>query len=74
VVINKGNEMNGRLQELAREAGFFANPDIEKFEKFTELLMIACADNLYFHGHVEACEQLEWFRKKLLQKNNSNNG
>ena len=29
--------MNERLQELARQAGFYANPDVEKFEKFAEL-------------------------------------
>ena len=47
---------------------------LARIEKFAELLMIACIDNLYFHGHAEACEQLEWFKQKLLQKNNSNNG
>ena len=36
--------MNERLQELARQAGFFANPDVEKFEKFAELIVRECAD------------------------------
>ena len=36
--------MNERLQELAREAGFYANPDVEKFEKFAELIIQECAD------------------------------
>ena len=34
--------MNERLQELARQAGFFANPDVEKFEKFAELIIEEC--------------------------------
>ena len=34
--------MNDRIKELAREAGFYANPDIEKFEKFTELIVREC--------------------------------
>ena len=36
--------MNERIQELAREAGFYANPDVEKFEKFAELIVRECAD------------------------------
>ena len=35
--------MNERIQELAREAGFYANPDVEKFEKFAELIVRECA-------------------------------
>jgi ferredoxin-thioredoxin reductase catalytic subunit len=31
-------EMNERIKELAREAGFYANPDVEKFERFAELV------------------------------------
>jgi len=38
--------MNKRMRELAREAGFYANPDIEKFEKFAELIVEECADVL----------------------------
>ena len=34
--------MNDRIKELAREAGFYANPDIEKFEKFAELFVREC--------------------------------
>ena len=30
--------MNKRIQELAREAGFYANPDVEKFETFAKLV------------------------------------
>ena len=35
--------MNERLQELARQAGFFANPDVEKFEKFAKLIVQECS-------------------------------
>lgn len=31
--------MNERIKLLAVEAGFYANPDIEKFEKFAELII-----------------------------------
>ena len=36
--------MNERIRQLAREAGFYANPDVEKFEKFAELIGRECAD------------------------------
>ena len=35
--------MNERIKELAREAGFYANPDVEKFEKFAQLIIRECA-------------------------------
>jgi Zn finger protein HypA/HybF involved in hydrogenase expression len=34
--------MNERIQQLALQAGFYANPDIEKFEKFAELIVREC--------------------------------
>ena len=34
--------MNERISELAREAGFYANSDVEKFEKFAELIVKEC--------------------------------
>jgi hypothetical protein len=34
--------MNARIKELAVEAGFYANPDVEKFEKFAELIVREC--------------------------------
>ena len=34
--------MNERIKELAIEAGFYANPDVEKFEKFAELIVAEC--------------------------------
>ena len=39
--------MNERIKELAIEAGFYANPDVEKFEKFAELIMKECIDDFY---------------------------
>lgn len=36
--------MNKRIRQLAREAGFYANPDVEKFEKFAELIVRECAE------------------------------
>ena len=36
--------MNERIKELAVQAGFYANPDVEKFEKFAELIVRECAD------------------------------
>ena len=36
--------MNERIQELAVQAGFYANPDVEKFEKFAELIVRECAN------------------------------
>jgi hypothetical protein len=41
--------MNERIRELAREAGFYANPDIEKFEKFAELIVRECIDKIETH-------------------------
>ena len=35
--------MNEKIKELAIEAGFYANPDVEKFEKFAELIVKECA-------------------------------
>ena len=41
--------MNERIRELARQAGFYANPDVEKFEKFAELIVRECADIAKHH-------------------------
>lgn len=35
--------MNERIRQLAIEAGFYANPDVEKFEKFAQLIVRECA-------------------------------
>ena len=52
--------MNERIKELAREAGFYANPDVEKFEKFAELIVKECSNFLKdtLDDHF-AAEQLE---------------
>jgi hypothetical protein len=42
--------MNERIRELAIEAGFYANPDVEKFEKFAELIVRECLDQCYNRG------------------------
>ena len=39
-------KMNERIRELAREAGFYANPDVEKFEKFAELIVKECMEQI----------------------------
>jgi beta-glucosidase/6-phospho-beta-glucosidase/beta-galactosidase len=39
-------KMNERIRELAREAGFYANPDIQKFEKFAELIIEECIEQV----------------------------
>ena len=39
--------MNERIKLLAREAGFYANPDVEKLEKFAELIVKECGVALY---------------------------
>ena len=31
--------MNERIKKLAIEAGFYANPDVKKFQKFAELIV-----------------------------------
>ena len=36
--------MNEKIRALAVQAGFYANPDVEKFEKFAELLLQECVD------------------------------
>ena len=37
--------MNEKIKQLAVEAGFYANPDVEKFEKFAELIVKECANH-----------------------------
>ena len=39
--------MNERIRQLATEAGFYANPDVEKFEKFAELIIKDMANELF---------------------------
>jgi len=47
--------MNERIRELAVEAGFYANPDVDKFQKFAELIVAECVElfperNYYYSG------------------------
>ena len=49
--------MNERIQELAREAGFYANPDVEKFEKFAELIVRECIDWCNAHARDDGTAQ-----------------
>ena len=35
-----------RIRQLAIEAGFYANPDVEKFEKFAELIVKECTQTI----------------------------
>ena len=43
--------MNERIKELAREAGFYANPDVEKFEKFAELIVKECLTIIQYEAN-----------------------
>jgi hypothetical protein len=45
--------MNERITQLAVQAGFYANPDIEKFEKFAELIVRECAGVGYDASYYE---------------------
>ena len=48
--------MNERIKELAKQAGFYANPDVEKFQKFAELIVQECVnvlhDNELWNRHI----------------------
>jgi hypothetical protein len=64
--------MNKRIRELTKQANgyweygdfniphsvYFAETDLEKF---AELIVRECMDNLEWHGHDEAVSQLNWF-------------
>ena len=54
--------MNERIQELAVQSGLeeLTNP-YQALEKFAELIVRECMDNLAWHGHDEAVSQLDWF-------------
>ena len=60
--------MNERIQELLIEAhkqtsgGIYNGHLSEWTEKFAELIVGECMDNLAWHGHDEAVSQLEWLR------------
>ena len=66
--------MNERIRELAEQAGYkplspptFADELNEIFmQKFAELIVQDCQDNLAWHGHDEAVSQLDWFKAHKL--------
>ena len=74
--------MNERIKELAEQADSYAlatignlwigweekNPGWEdcRDQKFAELIVRECMDNLAWHGHDEAVSQLEWFKLNKL--------
>ena len=61
--------MNERIRELALQAGAqgIVNRDFIDVEKFAELIVRECMDNLAWHGHDEAVSQLEWFKINKLE-------
>lgn len=61
--------MHQRIRELVVEAGFYANPDVEKFEKFAQLIVQECAgiahanadaDKTYDYACMHACHTIAW--------------
>jgi 16S rRNA G527 N7-methylase RsmG len=64
-MLNERTTMNERIKELAVQAGFYANPDVEKFEKFAELIVRECAyinlKSPFQDGEFHAREVLEHF-------------
>jgi hypothetical protein len=72
--------MNERIEELALDAGLLnyvdnetprrcfidGHADLEEVEKFAELIVRECQDNLEWHGHDEAVSQLEWLKVNRL--------
>jgi hypothetical protein len=61
--------MNKRIRELAEQAEF-SEKDLhiqdDNFQKFAELIVRDCQDNLAWHGHDEAVSQLDWFKAHKL--------
>jgi hypothetical protein len=63
--------MNDRLKLLAHQA-WIDNDHTDAggytdLEKFAELIVRECMDNLAWHGHDEAVSQLEWFKINKLE-------
>jgi len=66
--------MNERIEHCLYQAGLTAQgcwdelDDYAKegIEKFAELIVKECMDNLAWHGHNEAVSQLEWFKVNKL--------
>ena len=58
-----------KIEDLAIQAGIksytleMASEEAwQQTERFVELIIQECIDNLFFHGHDEAANQLEWLR------------
>jgi hypothetical protein len=72
--------MNDRIREFAVEAckpnavfkKYIGDIDCgmlmrdEELERFAELIVRECMDNLEWHGHDEAVSQLKWFKVNRL--------
>ena len=64
--------MNERIDELMIQAGarfeFLHGVHYDDFQyrKFAELIVQECIDNLLWHGHDDAINQLYWFREAKL--------
>jgi hypothetical protein len=61
--------MNERIRQLLSQAGvhYEVLPKDTVYEKFAELIVRECMDNLAWHGHDEAVSQLEWFKINKLE-------
>jgi len=70
--------MNERIQQLAEQArekkfDYRAREGESHYiyvlneEKFAELIVRECMDNLAWHGHDDAVSQLEWFKINKLE-------
>lgn len=72
--------MNERIKELLARAGFNTNQnsdvitnnhfggymDGRQFEKFAELIVKECTNNLEFHGFDDAVPYIKWMAKNRL--------
>jgi hypothetical protein len=65
--------MNEKIKEIGEKAGGIWAPDYDDFlfatvdlERFAELIVSECMNNLSWHGHDEAVSQLEWFKANKL--------
>ncbi len=65
--------MNERIKELKQQAtlpGYMLGESYVQSrldeQKFAELIIRECQDNLAWHGHDEAVSQLEWFKVNKL--------
>jgi hypothetical protein len=61
--------MNERIRQLLSQVGvhYEVLPKDTVYEKFAELIVRECMDNLAWHGHDEAVSQLEWFKINKLE-------